>query len=95
MKKYSIKIFRETLLISMLIFCLCTISASVSESSASINNLSNDFFIKNGYANTGAKNIVAAIYLDYRLLDSVFESSLLLVTIAGVLHIAKSEDSID
>ncbi len=95
MKKTSIKILRETLLISMLLFCLWAISTSVSESSVSINSLSKDFFIRNGYANTGAKNIVAAIYLDYRLLDSVFESSLLLVTIAGVLHIAKSEGSID
>ena len=95
MKKTSIRIFREVLLVSMLLFCIWTLSASVLESSVSISSLSKDFFIRNGYADTGAKNIVAAIYLDYRLLDSVFESSLLLVTIAGVLHIAKSEDSID
>ncbi|KDR96182.1 hypothetical protein SAMN02745945_01912 [Peptoclostridium litorale DSM 5388] len=95
MKKSLIKILRETTLLSMLAFCLWALSAAAAESSGSISSISKDFFMGNGYMDTGASNIVAAIYLDYRLLDSIFESSLLLVTIAGVLHISKSEDSID
>lgn len=95
MKKSLISILREITLISMLAFCLYTMSRSIAASSGVMNTTSKDFFINTGYENTGAQNIVAAIYLDYRLLDSVFESSLLLVTIAGVLHLSKSGDYID
>lgn len=57
-----------------------------------LNNYSKDYFIRNGYLKTGSKNLVTSIYLDFRLFDSIFESSLLLVTIAGIIHISKRDD---
>ena len=40
--------------------------------------------METGSGLTGAKNLVAAIYLDFRLFDTIFESLLLLVSVIGV-----------
>lgn len=42
---------------------------------------------------TGAQNIVAAILLNYRMYDTVFEAMILLTAVMGMLHfLAKHED---
>ena len=41
---------------------------------------------------TGARNAVAAIYLDYRVFDTILESLLLLISIIAVLHFTQRED---
>ncbi|MDA0871991.1 MAG: hypothetical protein O2987_03865, partial [Firmicutes bacterium] len=43
----------------------------------------------NGYLDTGSRNLVTAIYLDYRLFDSLFEAGILLVAVSGVLWISQ------
>lgn len=43
-----------------------------------------DAVLRLGSAQTGAKNLVSAIYLDYRLFDTLFEALLLLVSVIGV-----------
>ncbi|MZQ75673.1 MAG: hypothetical protein GT589_05865 [Peptoclostridium sp.] len=80
---------RKILTAYMLIICLFYFSSALTDSGKGASSLSRDFYLENGYADTGARNIVAAIYLDYRLLDSIFETSLLLLTIAGVVHLAR------
>lgn len=49
------------------------------------------YYLTQGFKETGASNLVTAIYLDYRLYDSIFEASLLLATSAGILFLARKE----
>jgi multisubunit Na+/H+ antiporter MnhB subunit len=44
-------------------------------------------------SDTGARNAVAAIYLDYRVFDTILEALLLLISIIAVLHFAQKEDT--
>ncbi|WP_160719429.1 MnhB domain-containing protein [Isachenkonia alkalipeptolytica] len=46
--------------------------------------------IHRGYDETASKNLVAAILLDYRLFDSIFEAGILLISAAGVLYMSRS-----
>lgn len=48
-------------------------------------------YIENTYEETGSKNYVTGIYLDYRLFDSIFEASTLLIAVVGIIFIAKEE----
>ena len=47
------------------------------------------YFIENYEADTGARNAVAAIYLNYRVYDTLFEALLLLIAIVGIVHFFK------
>lgn len=49
------------------------------------------YYLSRGFQETGAANLVTAIYLDYRLYDSIFEAALLLATSAGILFLARKE----
>ncbi len=41
------------------------------------------------FSDTGAKNSVAAIYLNYRVFDTIFEALMLLVSVMGVIHFSR------
>lgn len=57
------------------------------------NTESKDYYIEYGLKETSSKNLVTAIYLDYRLFDSFFEASLLLIAVAGIAFMGvKDED---
>ena len=45
-----------------------------------------------GYQQTGSLNLVTGIYLDYRLLDTLFEAGILLIAVTGVSWIAQHEN---
>ncbi|NCC75844.1 MAG: hypothetical protein EOM08_05360 [Clostridia bacterium] len=47
-----------------------------------------DFYLKNSLADTGAANAVTGIYLNYRLYDTLFETFLLLVCAAAIIHLS-------
>ena len=49
------------------------------------------FYQTFGYPLTGSLNLVTAIYLDFRLLDTLFEAGILLVAVTGVSYIAQHE----
>lgn len=53
-----------------------------------------DYIMQRGYEETGAKNLVSAIYLDYRLFDSLFEAGILLITVVGIVFMAKSDEDV-
>lgn len=50
------------------------------------------FYQNFGYLQTGSANLVTAIYLDYRLLDTLFEAGILLVAVTGVSWIAQHDN---
>ncbi|MFP4376719.1 MAG: MnhB domain-containing protein [Spirochaetales bacterium] len=45
-----------------------------------------DYILSNFQEQTGAENAVAAIYLNYRVYDTLFEALLLLIAIVGIIH---------
>ncbi len=45
-----------------------------------------NYFTNSQNDNTGAENIVAAILLNYRMYDTVFEAMILLTSVMGMLH---------
>lgn len=49
-----------------------------------------EFFTDNFYAETGAKNAVAGIYLNYRMFDTLFEALMLLVSVMEVINVSWS-----
>ena len=73
----------------LLIFVLVMFSISLSDLETLYNNAGKVFFSSNGYFDTGSRNLVTAIYLDYRLFDSLFEAGILLVAVSGVLWISQ------
>lgn len=47
-----------------------------------------DFFTTDFYAETGAKNAVAGIYLNYRMFDTLFEALMLMVSVMEVINVS-------
>jgi multicomponent Na+:H+ antiporter subunit B len=47
------------------------------------------FFEQNAFFDTGSRNFVTAIYLDYRLFDSLFEAGILLIAVSGIMWISQ------
>ena len=43
-------------------------------------------YIENFTADTGAGNAVAAIYLNYRMYDTIFEALILVTSVVGMMH---------
>ena len=50
-----------------------------------------DYFFVNGFLETGSRNLVTGIYLDYRLFDSLFEAGILIAAVSGVTWISQHE----
>ena len=44
------------------------------------------YYVESFYDDTGAGNAVAAIYLNYRIYDTLFEALILLAAISAMLH---------
>lgn len=49
------------------------------------------YYIENFKTDTGAGNAVTAIYLNYRLFDTFFETLLLLVSVIGIIYFSRHE----
>ncbi len=49
----------------------------------------------NHFVETGANNIVTAIYLNYRVYDTLFEALTLLVSVLGIIHFSRHEGGIN
>jgi multicomponent Na+:H+ antiporter subunit B len=63
-------------------------------SNYSIQLLPNEILIyyKNHYfADTSAQNAVTAIYLNYRVFDTLFEALMLLISVIGIIHFSRHE----
>ncbi len=49
------------------------------------------YYLDNFIADTGALNAVTAIYLNYRMYDTIFETLLLLVSVIGIIYFSRHE----
>lgn len=54
-----------------------------------------DYYLGNFASDTGAGNAVAAIYLNYRMYDTIFEALILLASIIAMLHFFRAGGSSD
>ena len=46
------------------------------------------------YSSSGSNNMVTAIYLDFRMYDTFFESAILLITVAGIIFMSKKDEDV-
>ncbi|MFA5526603.1 MAG: MnhB domain-containing protein [Acholeplasmataceae bacterium] len=53
------------------------------------NDFGKQYFLTYGLMETGSRNLVTGIYLDYRLFDSIFEAGILLIAVSGVMWISQ------
>lgn len=49
------------------------------------------YYINNAYEQTGGVNVVTAIYLNYRVFDTLFETLLLLISIIAIIYFSRHE----
>jgi multicomponent Na+:H+ antiporter subunit B len=45
-----------------------------------------EYYVQNFFKDTGARNGVAAIYLNYRVFDTLFETLMLLISVIAVMY---------
>lgn len=56
------------------------------------NDNAREYILENHLEHTGAENSVSAIYLNYRLWDTLFEALVLLVSAVAVISFSRSDD---
>jgi multicomponent Na+:H+ antiporter subunit B len=83
---------KKITLTAMLLFMLVVFSRNILWLEDNIDTTTKDYYTENSLYETGSKNIVTGIYLDYRLFDSIFETSLLLITVSGITFMYKKDD---
>ncbi len=49
-----------------------------------------EYYLTHFRTDTGARNAVAAIYLNYRMYDTLFEALMLLISIIAMIHFFKA-----
>jgi multisubunit Na+/H+ antiporter MnhB subunit len=55
-------------------------------------NSTAEYYVENSEKDTAATNAVTAIYLNYRVYDSIFETLILLVSVSAVIHFSWRKD---
>lgn len=88
------KTIKKVSLLIMIAFLIFMFYEAAMESCKYKKDSARDYYVENGRYETGSKNIVTSIYLDYRLFDSLFESGLLLVTVTGIIFMTKKDDEV-
>lgn len=82
---------KKGFIIVLLLFILVTFAIASQDFETLYNSFGREYFQLNGLAETGSRNLVTAIYLDYRLFDSLFEAGILLIAVAGIIWISKHD----
>ncbi|MDQ2086166.1 hypothetical protein RBH29_06945 [Herbivorax sp. ANBcel31] len=78
-------IFMFIFIISLVFFIIYKESVEVFPNEVS------QYITHNFIEDTGAKNAVTSIYLNYRVYDTIFETLTLIVSVIGVIHFSKHE----
>ncbi|GAA0179350.1 hypothetical protein SH2C18_22380 [Clostridium sediminicola] len=52
-----------------------------------------NYYLNNALKDTGAENVVTAIYLNYRLYDTFFEALMLLISVIGIIHFSRHDSN--
>lgn len=87
------KKLRGVLIGVVIVYLMGQILWHINGDSLEYNTSSHSYYVENGLRETSSMNLVTAIYLDYRLFDSFFEASILLVAVTGIAFMAiKDED---
>lgn len=84
---------KKLFILAILSFIFSTFIFVVGDLQSLYNDFGRQYFENNGFFETGSRNLVSGIYLDYRLFDSIFEASTLLIVVAGVIWISKHDFS--
>jgi multisubunit Na+/H+ antiporter MnhB subunit len=91
MRKLLIK---KLLVISALIYVFLMFYISLYDIQTIKSEFIKKYYISNSLQETASKNFVTAIYLDYRLFDSIFEAGILLIATTGILFVSKNSSDI-
>ncbi|MGV8144956.1 MAG: hypothetical protein ACLKAK_02025 [Alkaliphilus sp.] len=83
---------KKIVIILLLFFILIYTIISLTDISKFANDYTREYLLQNAFRETSSKNLVTAVYLDYRLLDTIFEAALLLIAATGVLFMAQRND---
>jgi multicomponent Na+:H+ antiporter subunit B len=86
-----ILVSKKIFVVSLLVFVLIVFIVVMGDFQALYNDFGRQYFQANGALETGSRNLVTAIYLDYRLFDSLFEAGILLIAVAGIIWISKHD----
>lgn len=54
-----------------------------------------DYYIANAFEETGAENLVTAVYLNYRILDTFYEALMLLVSVFAIVYFSRYKGGYD
>jgi len=59
-----------------------------------LSNELHEYYRLNYIADTGAENAVTAIYLNYRVYDTLFEALMLLISVLGIIYFSRYQGGI-
>jgi multisubunit Na+/H+ antiporter MnhB subunit len=71
------------------IICIITLYLFMASSDNVFENRVSDYYILNFFRDTSSQNAVTAIYLNYRVYDTLFETLTLIVATIGIIHFSR------
>ncbi len=82
---------KNIILFALLSVLLIVFMLAMQDLDVLYNSYGRDYYLLYGLEETGSRNLVSAIYLDYRLFDSLFEAGILLIAVSGIIWISKHD----
>ena len=76
-------------IIAFWIICVFLLMASIDIQPIAESKHLYNYITTNFQSQTGSLNAVTAIYLDYRMFDTLFETLLLLVSVIGIIYFSR------